>query len=329
MAGQYWSTSSLGGYLYNDQLSDKFRMANEKAVRFPWLCDAMDYSDKKKHTGTLVHWDVATDLPLGTNDGLLTEGTAIGSVNFTIAQGTATIKEYGISVPFTNLLEDWAALDIQDCIRRQLARHAKYSHDYAAFREFNKCALRYVGTSTAGGVLTTNGTATATNTSALNKFHVRRIVTTMKERDIPGFIDDDYVAVGRPTAFEGLLADLESVYQHTPSGFERIIPGEIGRYNGVRFVEQTSIPIGTSTYGGIPSGTAWSKDDSDNVFFLGQDTVGYPMVCAPEIRGQVPTDFGRSKALAWYGQYGFGIANNSTTDPTAARARIVKWDSAA
>lgn len=329
MAGQYWSTSSLGGYLYNDQLSDKFRMANEKAVRFPWLCDAMDFSDKKKHTGTLVHWDVGSDLPLGTNDGLLAEGTAIGNVNFTIAQGTATIKEYGIAVPFTNLLEDWAALDIQDIIRRQLSRHAKYSHDRAAFREFNKTALRYVGTSTVGGVLTTNGTATATNASGLNKTHVRQIITRMKERDIPGYVDDDYVAVGRPYAFEALLADLESVYQHTPTGFnERIVPGEIGRYYGVRFVEQTSIPTGTSTYGGIPSGT-WTQGLSDNVFFCGQDTVGYPMVIMPEIRGQVPTDFGRSKALAWYGQYGFGIAYNSTNDPDASHARILKWDSAA
>ena len=59
------------------------------------------------------------------------------------------------------------------------------------------------------------------------------------------------------------------------------------------------------------------------MFFFGEDTVAEGIVIPEEMRGKIPSDFGRSKGIAWYALLGFG-----KTQTQAAQHRIVKWDSA-
>jgi len=48
-------------------------------------------------------------------------------------------------------------------------------------------------------------------------------------------------------------------------------------------------------------------------------------VCVPEeMRGKIPTDYGRSKGVAWYYLGGFGIVHTNV-----AQTRIIKWASLA
>ena len=89
--------------------------------------------------------------------------------------------------------------------------------------------------------------------------------------------------------------------------------GEIGRYENVRYVEQTHI-----------ASAAWTNGASDPVFFFGDDTVTEAITVPEEMRGKIPSDYGRSKGIAWYYIGGFGIVHT-----VAAQSRIVKWDSAA
>ena len=67
----------------------------------------------------------------------------------------------------------------------------------------------------------------------------------MKERNIPPYQMDDYVAIAHPSTFRKLKNDLESVKQYTTEGFGMILNGEIGRYENTRFVEQNNIAKGT------------------------------------------------------------------------------------
>ena len=46
MAGQVWSTNTLGGYLYADELSSVLRMEVRASTKFRQFCDAKDFSDK-------------------------------------------------------------------------------------------------------------------------------------------------------------------------------------------------------------------------------------------------------------------------------------------
>ena len=57
-------------------------------------------------------------------------------------------------------------------------------------------------------------------------------------------------------------------------------------------------------------------------FFFGQDTVVEAFAVPEEIRGKIPTDFGRSRGIAWYANLGYGIVH--TND---ANSRIIKWAS--
>ncbi len=148
------------------------------------LCDAQDFSDKGLNNGQLVTWNVYSKLA-GTST-TLTEGTAIPDSNFTVTQGTATVVELGIAVPFTSLLDYYSRHSVTAVTRDILARDCRETLDRQAHAQFNNCLLHYVGTTTANaGNLTTNGTATGTNASPLNKYHVRNIVNQMKERNIP------------------------------------------------------------------------------------------------------------------------------------------------
>jgi N4-gp56 family major capsid protein len=329
-AGQVWSTNSLGGFLYADELSDVLRTEVRSTNKFRQLCDAQDFSDKGLHHGQTVTWNVYSKLD-GTAT-TLAETTAMPETNFRVTQGTATVLEWGRAVPFTSLVDYFAKHSVNEVTRNVLARDCRETLDRAAFAEFNKTALRYVGTATAAaGVLTTNGTATATNSSALNKYHVRAIVDTMKERNIPAYSGDDYMAIGRPTGYRVLRNELETVSQYVESGYAKILRGEIGRFEGCRFIEQTNIPRGRAASGAttIPDGVVWSSSQADWCFFMGADTVAEVISVPPEVRGKIPSDYGRSLGMAWYALEGFGIIYSSGNDPAATNARIIKWDSAA
>ena len=329
--GQIWVTNSLGGYMYSDNLSKVLRMAVQPMVKFRQFADIKDAALQEKKKGDAFHWDVFSDV--ATRGTTLTETSTMPETNFTITQGTMTITEYGNSVPYTGKLDDLSALPVKEIINKVLKNDAKKVFDIAAFNQFNACKLRVVpatsGTSTDAITLTTNGTATGTNQVALGKGHVKAIVDLMKERNIPPYMKDDYISLSHPSTFRTFKNELESVHQYTDVAFQMILNGEIGRYENCRFVEQTSIPKGgaaDSTTFAPQTDTAdlWDGGDSSWAFFFGDDTVAEGIVIPEEMRGKIPTDFGRSRGIAWYYMGGFGLVHALGNN----NDRIVKWDSA-
>lgn len=316
MAGQLWGTNSLGGYLYSDELSNVLRMEVRASAKFRQFADAKDFSDKGLGNGQLVTWNVHSKI--ATSGTTLTEGTAMPESGFTITQSTATVKEYGNSIPFTNLADLWGKQNVTEITRNVLSRDCREVLDRECEDKFNETPLKYVGTGTGGGTLYTNGTATGANAAALNKTHVREISDTMKERNIPAFRGDDYVAMARPTTFRNFKDELESVDKYTETGYRKIVNGELGRFEAVRFVEQTNILAGTAR-----GGAAFTSGSSDWCYFFGGDTVAEVISLSPEIRGKIPTDYGRSMGMSWYALEGFGLVHSDATN-----ARIVEWTEA-
>jgi len=314
MAGQVWAVNSLGGYMYAPNLSKELRLQVMPVVKFRQFCDVKDAAHQGKKKGDTFHWDVYSKV--ATKGTTLTETNTMPETKFTIIQGTLTIDEYGNSVPYTGKLDDLSIHPVREIIRKVLKEDVKETLDVAAHAQFNACKLRVVptgGTATDAVTLTTNGTATLTNNVAFGKRHVGAIRDIMKERNIPPYVNDDYYAIAWPTTFRNLKNELETVHQYTTQGLQLIMNGEIGRYDNVRFVEQTHIDKEN-----------WTNGKSDWIFFFGADTVAEAIAVPEEIRGKIPTDYGRSKGIAWYYLGGFGIVH---TD--ALNCRIVKWDSAA
>jgi N4-gp56 family major capsid protein len=311
MAGQLWGTNNLGGFLSSAKLSKVLRHAVKPMTKFRQLTQPEDAVGKNK--GNKFHWDVFSRA--ATKGAALTEGTAIPETNFVITQGELVITEYGNSVPFSGKLDNLSELPVKSIIQNVMKTDASETLDDAAYAQFNATPLVVSptgGTSTSAITLVTNGTPTIINNVALGKDHVKAIVDVMKERNIPTYMGNDYVAVGRPTAFRQLKNDLEALHQYTNDGFTMILAGEIGRYEGVRFVEQTNI-----------AAESWSNGKSSQVHFMGADRVAEGIAIPEEVRGKIPSDYGRSMGVAWYYLGGFGLVHSDAT-----QARIVKWGSA-
>lgn len=259
---------------------------------------------------------------MATQGTTLTETNTMPETQFTITQGTLTITEYGNSVPYTGKLDDLSEHPVKELIHKVLKNDCKKAIDTAAHGQFKLTPLRVVptaGTNTTAVTLTTNGTATLTNNVAMGKNHVKAIIDTMKERNIPPYKEEDYYAIARPSTYRTFKNDIEAVKMYIEMGYGQIQRGEIGRYEGCRFVEQTNIAAGT----GSTINAAWTNSKSDWCFFMGEDTVAEAIAVPEEIRGKIPGDFGRDKGIAWYALLGYGL-----THTAAAQARIILWDSA-
>lgn len=323
MAGQVWAVNSLGGYMYSRQLSNVLRMAVQPLVKFRQFADVRDASQQGKKKGDIFTWDVFSDV--STPGGVLTETNTMPETNFTITQGTLTMSEAGNSVPYSSKLDNLSKFPIMELIQKTLKNDAVKAFDRMTWYQFDQTPLRVIassGTDTAAIQLYTNGTVTGTNTIAYSNGHAKSIVDAMKERNIPAYLGDDYYALAWPTTLRGFKNNLETIHQYSDTGFKLIMNGEIGRYENVRYIEQTNIVKGRSTDG--INGTAWSQGKSDWIYFFGNDTVAEAIAVPEEMRGKIPSDYGRSKGVAWYYLGGFGIVHT-----LAANARIVKWDSLA
>ena len=321
--GQLWGVNSLGGYMYSRQLSDILRMAVQPLTKFRQFCDVRDASQQGKKKGDIFTWDVFSDV--ATPGGVLAETNTMAETNFTITQGTLTVTECGNSVPYSDKLDNLSKFPVQTLIQKVLKNDAAKTFDRLAWGQFNLTPLRAIptaGTDTAAVTIYTNGTVTGTNNVAFNNAHAKSIVDQMKERNIPAYIGDDYYALAWPTTLRTFKTNLEGIHQYSDTGFKLIMNGEIGRYENVRYIEQTNIVKGISTDG--INGTPWVDGKSDWIYFFGNDTVAEGVTVEEEMRGKIPSDYGRSKGVAWYYIGGFGLVQTQ-----AANSRIVKWDSAA
>ena len=309
MAGQVWATTTLGGFMYSANLSRKLRTALQPMTRFRQFCDAKEAFGIGK--GDTFNWNVYSDI--ATQGGVLTETATMPESNFTITQASLTVNEYGNSVPFTKKLDDLSEHPVTEIIHKVLKNDARKALDNAAFQQF-KASLLHITSDAATTFLTvTNGTPAGTATDLLSSGHVKGVADLMAERNIPTFDGSNYMAIFRPTPLRDLKDDLEAIHQYVSEGWHVIMNGEKGRYEGIRFVEQTSIASANA-----------ADPIQDRGFFFGADTVAEAFSIPEEIRGKIPTDYGRSRGVAWYALLGYGIVHN---EPGAAQNRIVVWDS--
>ena len=284
-----WAVNSLGGFFYSLNLSDELREAVQPMSRFRQFCDVKDASMSGKGKGQTFTWDVVSDV--ATAGGTLVETNTMPETQFTITQATLTVNEYGNSVPYSGKLEALSKFETRKPVMQALRNDAVKVFDRAAWVQFNLTPLRVVpataGTSTTVLTLTTNGTATATNNLAFQKEHCKLVVDLMKERNIPAYTNDDYVGIAWPSTLRRLKNDLESIHQYTVPGIQLVFNAEIGRYENVRFTEQTNIVKGYGTTDGVTGNTAWASG-GDWIFFAGEDTVAEGVVIPEEMRAKIP-----------------------------------------
>jgi hypothetical protein len=223
-----------------------------------------------------------------------------------------------ISVPYTGKLETLAEHDIRKIVFQTLKNNANRALDKGAHAQFNNTLLTYVATGTATYNWTDNGTPNGANNNAMTTTHVKQIADLMQERNIPVFDGEHYVCIARPTTLRAVKNDLEAAHMYTNEGWNRVMNGENGRYEGIRFISQTNA-----------ASEGWSNAKSDAAYFFGADTVTEAVSVPEELRAKIGEDYGRSKGIAWYALLAFGITHaDATSAETKKQARIIKWASA-
>lgn len=322
---QVWAVAADGGYMYSDELSDVLRMKLQPMVRFRQHCDAKDATEKGLNKGDKFYWDVYSDV--ADQGGDLDEQEEMPETKYQVSQASLTIGEQGNSVPFSAKLDNFSKHPVKEVINKVLKNDACKALDSKAWAQFDATPLIASDTNTGSVTIDTNGTASQTNAVALSKTHVKEIVDEMKERNIPMFDGEDYFCLAWPSTYRAFKNELEALNIYVSEGYRKVMNGEIGRYEGTRFLEQTNIAKGgaaDSTTHTATTADAWNGGFSDWAFFFGEDTVAEAIVIPEELRGKIPTDYGRSKGIAWYSMIGYGLVHSD-----AANARIIKWDSAA
>jgi len=269
---QVWAVAADGGYMYSDELSDVLRMKLQPMVRFRQHCDAKDATNKGLNKGDKFYWNVYSDV--ANQGGNLDEQEAMPETKYTVSQANLTVNEQGNSVPFSAKLDNFSKHPVKEVINKVLKNDACKALDAQAWAQFDATPLR-ASTSSASAITTfdTNGIASTTNNQAMNKTHVKLIVDYMKERNIPSFEGQDYFALAWPTTYRTFKNELEALNFYVDEGYRKVMNGEIGRYEGVRFLEQTLIAKGgaadSATHNAFTA-DPWSGGVSDWCFFFGK-----------------------------------------------------------
>ncbi len=309
-----WTVS--GGFMATPTLSEVLRHAVQPLVRFRQFCDIEEALGKE--VGDTFQWNVYGDA--AADGGALVEGDVMPETDFAITQASVVMTEYGVAVPYTGKFDDLSEHPIRTIIHKTLKNAARRALDTAAHAQFDATNLLVKagadGTVVDGIAFTDDGVdiSGGLNSVDLTKEHVKLIADLMEERNIPVFDGENYVCIARPTTLRPFRNELEDIHKYVDPGWMRIMAGEIGRYEGIRFVTQTNVPD-----------AAWTGP-SDDAYFFGADTVTEACAIPEEIRGKIPDDYGRGKGIAWYAILGFAITHADTTSAeTRAQARIVKW----
>ena len=289
MASFEWSFDAPTGTFKQNALSKKlYQAAVEDTTFMDHVKPISSFGRKQGENVTLTRIANLTE----PTSAVLTEGVRIPEDDFSVTTTSITVSEIGRSVPYTSLAEDLSFFDVENQIQRVLRDQMKLSLDSIAAVAFTAGQVKYVPTGLASATVTTNGTAGAAAAANMNLWHVEEIRDYLYDTIRVPQIGNDYVAIFRTLGLRGIKRDpaWEEWFKYTnPS---QKFNSEVGRLEGIRFIETNHNnalqKVGTNSVLG------------EGVVF-GEDAVALAEVLTPELRAAIPGDFGRAKAVAWYG----------------------------
>lgn len=242
----------------------------------------------------------------------LTEGVRIPEDQLTVTTKAVLVGEIGRSVPFTSFAEDLSELDLEGTVQGELKRQMKLVLDSMASAGFKNSKIKYAVTGLATNNIATNGTFGATSTENLNVFHLEAIRDYLFDTlQAPTAEGDSYIGIFRTLALRGVKRDPDWEEWHKYTDPTAKYNSEVGRLEGIRLIESNH----SNALGQVGTGSVLGE----GVVF-GADAVVMAEAQTPELRAAIPQDFGRQKAVAWYGILAFDVIWDTGN---AGQARIV------
>lgn len=193
--------------------------------------------------GASVVFNITSDMAVAST--AINESTDVDAVALSDSEVTLTLAEYGNVVKSTKRLRSVSYLPVDEILINVISYNAGVSIDTIC-RDVLKAGnnVSYVGGKTARNTITPDdhfGTTTARTGAQA----VRKTVADLRSANV-ATIGGSYVGVIHPDVsydFRGATGGSNWRDPHTYSAPENIFNGEIGQFEGVRFVESPRAPI--------------------------------------------------------------------------------------
>lgn len=309
MAQFQWQFDAPTGTFKQHALSRRlYTAAVEAAVCMDYARPVAGFGRKQGENVTLTKIKNISE----PTSGKLTEGERIPEDTFALATTSITVSEYGRAVPYTSLSDDLSLFDLENPIQQKLRDQMRLTLDTVVAAAFKTAKIKYAPTGLAANNIATNGTFGATASENVNTWHLEEIRDYLFDTLFaPPFEGDDYIGIFRTLGLRGVKRDpaWEEWHKYTDPGAK--FNNEVGRWENIRLVETNH----NNAFGKKGTGSALGE----GVVF-GADAVALAEVLTPELRAAIPGDFGRSKAVAWYGILEAGLIHDTGN---AGEARVV------
>jgi N4-gp56 family major capsid protein len=304
MAQFQWTFDAPTGVYKSHAMSRKLWTAAVEEAKFAQFCRPIDgYGKHKGDTVTLTRIARLTE----PTSAVLTEGERIAEDNFSMSTTSITVQELGRAVPYTSLIEDLSEFNLENPIQAALRQQLQLVLDtkVAGVMTGTSVKVKYAPTGLATNSIATAGTFGATASANMNTWHLEQIRDYLYDTLLtPPYEGDDYIGIFRTLAIRGIKQDPAWEEWHKYTDPSSKYNGEAGRWEHIRLIETNHsnalAKVGTSSVLG-----------SGIVF--GADFVAMAEVLTPELRAAIPSDFGRSKAVAWYGILNYGVIWDTAT----------------
>lgn len=305
-----WTFDAPSGVYKSHEMSSALRKAAIAETKFMQFVKAEPGYGKK--SGDTISITRISNLAVPTS-GRLQETTRIPEDQLAITTVGITVSEWGRSVPYTQFSDDLSMFNMENICQRALKDQMKLVLDNAAAAAYKSSSVKIVATPDTVSSLqvATNGIAPAQAQANLNMTHVELIRDLMfSTYFIPPYEGDDYVCLISTKAKRSLITDPNWETWHKYTDPSAKYNGELGRIENIRFVEVNNT--------GALSASLGNAGVLGEAVFFGADSVAMAVVIDPELRAAIPGDFGRQKAVAWYGILDFGVVWD-TSNPGEAK----------
>jgi N4-gp56 family major capsid protein len=315
MAEFGWTPDVAEGVLKNHALSTKMREAAIAGTKFQQFCDIEPaYGRRKGDTVTITRIRNVVE----PTSARLDERTRIPIDTYAQSTKAIQVTEWGRGVEYTHKAELLTHYDLEDKIQRKLRQQLALVMDTAAAAAFKTAQIKFIPTTLTGGVFDTDGTPSTTALVNVTVSHIKVIRDYLSDTiHCPGYSGDEYIGLFSTKACRGIRNDPEFIESQKYTSPQYLMKGEIGKIENIRIVEvnHTQALANDKGSGGILG----------EALVFGEDAVTTALVEDPELRAAIPSDFGRGKAVAWYGVMEYGLIWDTAND---GEARVIHLTSA-
>lgn len=228
----------------------------------------------------------------------LTEASDVDSIAApTPTNVTITPAEYGAAVTRTRKLNERTFAPVDPIIAATLAQAMNETID-------SLVQDTLIAGSTAVLVGGGSGVNDVANTDVLTAALVRQAVTRLRTKKVPAWFGNFYAGVVHPHVVLDLRGETGAGGWRVPNEYgmsqDRIWRGEIGEFEGVRFVENALIRTAANT-AGTPN-TVYQN------YFVGRGALAEQVFIEPHVVVSPQTDkLGRFHTVGWTGDLGFAV----------------------